>query len=213
MKNLLGLFVLTLFFAQGLFAQVDSSVSMVNYTHDFRFTDGIFMTFDEFKNNAPSIKEYQLIEEKNSYEKGDFKLRITLSDSAGKTRTRIVHKCFGFSRNGVLYFNNGSSGYYRMFIIGALSHILWYAKYSSGAGDLSPGGIYVSSTIHDFKEYLLDFETGKKFLFNYDNFSDFLKAHDEALYKELVNSKKKKTMIHYFLLKYNEKHPIYFPAG
>ncbi len=109
--------------------------------------------------------------------------------------------------------NNGVSGYFRMFLIGALSHYLWYNRATSGVGNLLAGSNYLKSTIHVFKEFVLDFETGETFLFTYRNFKDYLKTHDAELLKELEASKNKRDMIHHFLLKYNEKHPIYFPAN
>jgi hypothetical protein len=54
-------------------------------------------------------------------------------------------------------------------------------------------------------------ETGATFLFTYRNFKDFLKQNDEELLAELEKTKNKRDMIHHFLLKYNEKHPVYFP--
>jgi hypothetical protein len=194
-----------------IFCQPEADIKLVKYTHDFRFTDGIFMSFEEFKNNAPSIRKFEYIENKNSREKGNYTIRYIDTDSTGNSKTRAARRCFGFSRNGVFYFNNGSSGYYRMFIIGALSHILWYTKYTSLYGDYAADGLMIASTVHEFKEYLLDFETGEKFKFTYKKFKDFLKTHDEELLNELEKSKNKREMIHYFLLKYNEKHPIYIP--
>jgi hypothetical protein len=212
MKNIFCVFALCLSGFAGAFAQTDTNTYMAKYSHDFRFEDGIYMSFDEFRNNAPSILEYEFTENKNSREKGNYTIRYVDTDSTGKTKTKAARRCFGFSRKGVFYFNNGSSGYYRMFIIGALSHILWYSKYTSLYGNYAESGLMIGSTIHEFKEYLLDFETGEKFKFTYKNFKDFLKSHDEELLKELEKTKNKRDMIHHFLLKYNEKHPIYFPT-
>ncbi|MEI6854242.1 MAG: hypothetical protein WCL06_15445, partial [Bacteroidota bacterium] len=65
---------------------------------------------------------------------------------------------------------------------------------------------------NELREYVLDFQTGETFVFTYRNFKDFLKTHDEELLKELEKTKNKRDMIHHFLLKYNERHPVYFPA-
>jgi hypothetical protein len=211
MKIFCCVFALCLLRFAGAFAQADTNTYMVKYSRDFRFTDGIYMSFDEFKNNSPSIKDYELIENKNSREEGHYKLKYIVADSTGKNKTKVVRKCFGFSHKGILYFNNRNSGYYRMFIIGALSHILSYYRQDIGFGGYSAGLPVLYGSVHYFTEVLLDFETGEKFMFSYENFTDFLKTHDEEMLAELEGSKNKRELTHKFLLKYNEKHPIYFP--
>jgi hypothetical protein len=212
MKNYCCVFVLCLLCVTSAFSQADTNRTMVKYTRDFKFQDGIFMSFNEFKNNAPSIKKFEAIKDKNSSDESAITLRFTQSDSLGKTTNMVVQNCFGFAKNGVLFFGDGNYGYYRMFIVGALSHIMAYQHNTRYYDDYYSNPSALTFTSNDITEYVLDFETGAKIVFTYRNFKDFLKTHDAELLLELEKSKNKREMIHHFLLKYNEKHPVYFPS-
>jgi len=195
-----------------LHAQNDSA--LVKYTRDFKLKDGIYQTFKEFKNNKPSLPEFEVIKDKIYGEDGSIILRYPCPDSIGSKKTCEIEDCFGFCKNGVLYLSQGYSGYfYRMFIVGALSHFIAFNRYGMPDMYLSPEPLAYVGTTNDYSEFLLDFETGNTIHFNYKDFSDFLKAHDEELYQELQKTKQKRKMIHHFLLKYNDRHPIYFPVN
>jgi hypothetical protein len=212
MKNYICVFAFCLFYAGGIFAQSDTNRNMVKYSRDFKFADGIFMTFNEFKNNAPSVRKFEVIKNKNSDNETDMVLKFTQPDSLGNTKNMVVQKCFGFAKNGVLYFSDDNYGYYRMFIVGALSHFMKYQQ-NTRYDDYNYGNsAMVTWPSSDLREFILDFETGQSIIFNYPNFKDFLKSHDKELLNELEHSKNKREMIHHFLLMYNEKHPIYFPV-
>lgn len=204
--------LLPILMATPLLAQNDSAI--VKYTRDFKLKDGIYQTFKEFKNNKPSLPEFEVIKDKIYGEDGSIILRYPCPDSIGSKKTCEVDECFGFCKNGVLYLSQGYSGYYyRMFIVGALSHFIAFNRYGMPDMYLSPEPLAYVGTTNDYSEFLLDFETGNTIHFNYKDFSDFLKAHDEELYQELQKTKQKRKMIHHFLLKYNERHPIYFPVN
>ncbi len=211
MKNLFCVLAICFLFAVGVFAQTDTSRTMVKYTRDFTFEDGIFMNFTEFKNNAPSVKNFEIIKDKNSFDDGNITLKYTVTDTSGKTGKQRERSCFGFSKNGVLYFSDGNDGFYRMFIVGALSHFMQYQRSNRYVDDYYGDPSMLTWSANDLREYVLDMETGATFLFTFRNFKDFLKTHDEELLKELEKTKNKRDMIHHFLLKYNERHPIYFP--
>lgn len=213
MKGKVLLFGLLILWAvASLRAQTDSTRKMVKYVRGFKFTDGIYLNFNEFKNNSPSVVKCEIIENKDAMMNGSFVLKSYEPDSNGKISNKQISNAFGFCKNGVIYFGNESNGYFRMFIVGALSHFIALQQ-STAADDMYYGyPAFISVSGNDASEYLLDFETGETFLFNYKNFRDFLQKHDTILYNELESLKNKREMIHHYLLKYNEKHPIYFPV-
>jgi hypothetical protein len=211
MKNFYFVFIICLLPVAGLFGQTESDINLVKYSHDFRFTDGIFMSFEEFKNNAPSIRKFEVIKNNYSYDESYMVLKAMQTDSLGNAKNKTVINCFGFAKNGVLYFSEGDNSYFRMFIVGALSHFLHYPQIKLFGDNYYVNSLTATKSVSDLRVYLLDFETGDSFIFNYPNFKDFLKTHDAELLNELEHSKNKRDMIHHFLLKYNEKHPIYFP--
>ncbi|MCK9611942.1 MAG: hypothetical protein PHR81_00935 [Bacteroidales bacterium] len=205
--NILFIFFLPSF----LFSQSD--IPQVKYTREFKFNDGIYQSFKEFKYNNPSLPEFSMSKDNNFIQEGNVILRYPCPDSIGSKRTCVIENCFGFSRNGILYLNQGYPGYYyRMFIVGALSHFIAFNKFGAPDVFATFEPFVFSSGSNDFTEYLLDFETGNTFRFGYTEFSEFLEKHDKELFDELQNTKQKRKMIHHFLLKYNEKHPIYFPV-
>mgnify|MGYP007068279383 CR=1 FL=1 len=211
LRTVLAILIICPLFSR-LSAQNDTT--FVKYSRDFKFNDGIYQSFKEFKNNKPSLPDFEVIKDKIYGEEGSIILRYPCPDSIGSKKTCTLDKCFGYCKNGILYFSQGYTGYfYRMFIVGALSHFMAYNK-DDMQHDLfmSPQPVAYVGPSNDYTEYLLDFNTGTTFLFNYKDFSDFLKAHDEELYQELQKTRQKRKMIHHFLLKYNEKHTISFPV-
>ena len=213
MKKFCYVFVLWFCGFVGVFAQTDTNRNLIRYTRDFKFKDGIFMNFNEFKNNAPSVTQFEVVKEKTSGSETDIYLKYTRPDTSGSKKKKVTEQAFGFSKNGVLYFSDGNYGFYRMFIVGALSHFMQYQANYNTMDNYYGNTAGVSFAANDIREYLLVFETGETFLFTYRNFKDYLKTHDADLLNELEHSKNKRDMIHHFLLKYNEKHPIYFPVN
>jgi hypothetical protein len=213
MKKLTAVLILLIFCVMGAFAQDDSNQNKVKYTKDFKFKDGIFMNFNEFKNNEPSITQFEVVKDKTSGSETDIYLKYNRPDTSGNKKKKVTEQAFGFAKNGVLYFSDGNYGFYRMFIVGALSHFMQYQVSYNNMDSYYGNTAGMSFAANDIREYVLDFETGETFLFTYRNFKDYLKTHDAELLKELEASKNKREMIHHFLLKYNEKHPIYFPVN
>ncbi|HQI69347.1 MAG TPA: hypothetical protein PLT47_01250 [Bacteroidales bacterium] len=205
-------FLFSFFISTFLHAQSDTV--MVKYTRDFKFNDGIFQTFQEFKNNKPSLPEFEVVKDKIYGEEGSVILRYPCPDSIGSKKTCVIDECFGYSKNGILYIYQGYPGYYyRMFMVGALSHFVAFDKYGMHDMYFSPEPLAYVGTSNDYAEYLLDMETGETMHFNYKDFCKFLENHDSELFQELQNTRQKRKMIHHFLLKYNEKHPVYFPVS
>jgi hypothetical protein len=190
------------------------SVPMVKYTQDFKFQDGVFINFGEWKSNRPRLTNFQVVRTNSFGAQDDVELRYSCSDDNGTVNTCIVKNCFAYTKNGALYIAQGYYGYYyRAFIIGSLTHFIAFTGFDARQDYyyIDPNSLLGSE--NDFREYLLDFETGNTFVFSYKTFAAFLKERDTDLYQQLMDSKRKRKMIHHFLLKYNEKHPIYFPAS
>ena len=64
------------------------------------------------------------------------------------------------------------------------------------------------------KQYLIDFENGK--ILEYDvNNAEMLLMKDGELYEEYMRlpRKKRKELIFVYIRKFNEKNPLYLPAG
>lgn len=193
-----------------LCSQTDTVSGGQVYDNDFRFRRGIYMNFEEFRTNKPSVTAFTLVENDGSGRAGGVLLQYSATDTSGKMQNYTVRECFGFSDKGSFYISQGYEGYYyRLFIMGALTHYISFAGYNTPYY-YSPNDpmAYVGSS-PDFAEYLLDFSSGRAFRFTYRDFADFLSKNDPDLYAEMMKNRKRRKMLHFYLLKYNERHRVY----
>lgn len=199
------------------------------YDHDFTFTDGIYLTKDNLKNNCPIDKSQiktnldptdvtffeQLIEGKE----------ISIFDQLGNEQKIPTSKIFGYCNDGSIYINyNGN--FCRLGIVGNICHFLGYKTvyhsptypYYGGYGyGYSPyyygGGMNRQTTTSESQQYFYNFETGEILEYNSSNMEHLLmadpKIHDE--YTDL-SRKKKRDKLFYYMRLYNEKHPLYVPV-
>lgn len=219
----LSLFVLLFgFFYLPMYAQSDSVLvrASMKYSPEFRFKDGIYISYEHFKNNNP-IPFRQILSPKIP----DLSLlvdylanadSILFADNEGKKYRIATSDIWGFSRNGfplILY--NGE--FNRIPILGAISHFVanktfiedrYVDPYSYRYGTM-PRTQVRNTELH---EYLLDFESGKVVEFDEKSVAIMLMRnpvlYDE--YNELSKSKKRK-LKYVYLRKYNELNPIYIP--
>jgi len=210
MKYLLSFFAcITLFCV--VFAQ--ENPQMVKYEKGYVFQDGIYMNFEEFKLNKPSITDFKAT--RNSQFSHQINLEYDCIDpKSGQKKVCVAHNCWGYVQNNNVHIAQGPGGFYfRLQIIGALIHYYAIEMHAMPYYDYNYGYPQYRTARHsEGKEYVIEFQTGKKIEFNYRNFSAFLKEKDTELYDELQKTKKKRKMIYHFMIKYNEKHAIYLPV-
>lgn len=195
-------------------AQTQEGSKLVKYDKNFVFDEGIYMNVNEFRNNSPSITEFNIV--KHSQFNGKTELQFNCFDSvSSRFEICIAQNCWGYTTNNSVYIAQSIDGYFfRLQMIGSLIHFYDMNRYSRSVYDDSFG--YPTTNVQhgtESREFIIDMESGKRIEFNYKNFSAFLKEKDQELYQELESSKKKRKMIYYYLIKYNEKHPIYFPKN
>jgi hypothetical protein len=176
----------------------------------FVFREGIYLSMDEYKGNTPSLA-FAGICDKDGKPVADIDLtrKNYYRDNNGTVQPLLPKDIFGYSRKGIFFIKvvyNGNVYFDRLVVIGNLSHFVCEVAniYSDPYG--------TRSTIV-LMQFMLDYETGKVELFTPEIFEAYLKR-DEALWSEFTvfSKKKKKTMMFLYLRKYNEKHPVYFPA-
>ena len=216
------LFYLIIFVNGGALAQ-NNSVGKIKYTPDFKFKDGIFLSFEQVKTNDP-IPKSKIITT-TEYNDEDFFDRV-LSDkevsfynSLGEKRDVEVRKLWGYSRNGTLYINIGGE-FQRITIVGKICHLVanvtvydniyydpyYYRYYNSYY--YSPRGQNVSS--NELKQFILDFDTGRLVDYTVKNLEVIL-MRDTELYDKYndLRKKKKKQLKFMYIRKYNERNPLY----
>ena len=225
MKEIPILFMLLIICRSILWAQADSS-NMVKYSPDFKFEEGIYLNFEQVKNNDPLPKS-RIISTVN-YNDPDFfdKLleheSIFYYDNIGNKKELKTRQIWGYSRNGFVYIKM-PDGFFRITLIGTVCHFVatettYISTYNSPYTYNSysdPYGMHsTTQPTTEMRQYILDFNTGRVMDYTEEAldviFMEDSKIHDE--YSSL-NKKKRKQMKFYYMRKYNEANPLFFPKN
>lgn len=217
--------IFLILFAMSAFSQ-DTPEGMIKYTAEFRFKDGIYSNFNMVKNNFPISKSRIVTDvgmnDRDFYEKITEKKHIVFYDDYGVQQDLKSANIWGYARNGVLYANLGN-GFHRISFMGSICHFVanittynqgyydpYYNQGYSNRYYRSPASNYTST---ELRQYLIDFETGKLYDFVVASV-EVLLMKDPLLYDEYIalRRKKKKQFKFVYIRKYNEAHPLYFPA-
>ena len=194
---------------------LQSQGNFVKYTFDFEFEEGLYQTFDEFKNNSPSIKSYIIVKKNDAFleqfqEKVSVK-RVEYIDSDRKQRSLSRKEVWGVCSDGKVYILINRS-FQRIDKIGSMIYFTAQLEpeYVAGSARSGPGTVTGVSTVG----CLLDFQTGEILSYSYKDFLTVLER-DGELYNEFISIKGKKKRKHKmfsYMRKYNERNPIFFPS-
>ncbi len=223
MKHTVILAINLLAFCPLIYGQTDTG--LVKYNPEFKFNEGIFLNFEQVRNNQPVAKSRILadvgFDDPHFYDRVLEDKKISFYDNYGVKQEISTRNIWGYSRNGVLYINI-NAGYYRITIVGAICHFVAnlttysndyytspYPYYNYGY----PYGRQASHPTTEMRQYLLDFSTGR--IMEYDIASvEVLLMKDPELYDEFMalRNKKKKQLKFLYIRKFNERNPLYFPV-
>ena len=194
-----------------MFSQTDS----VQYSRDYEFREGIYLTVEQFKADAPVTKQfivtsipkgeldffYQLTEQK----------KITYTDKEGKEQTVQTSAIWGYCQNRSVYINMNNE-FNKLNVIGAICHFTASVRTTVGYRDPMSYSYGINNTVDEIRQFVLDTKTNKVYDFDVRNMEMLLKS-DPGLYNQFIMLKKrnKANSIFVYLRKYNEKHPLYFP--
>jgi hypothetical protein len=241
--------IIKIFFLISLFSQYSPFVGvygqdkegMVKYTPEFRFTDGIYLNFEQVKINSP-IPKAKLLTSVDYNDREFFKKilemdKIYFYDNMGIRQEVAKNSIWGYTRNGVLYVQI-QEGFNRITFVGSICHFVadittydsryynspygYYDPYYSPYGYsnyYNPYSPYYSPyrqsnmSRNELKQYIIDFESGKVLEFDVEN-TELLLMKDNQLYEEYVQlpRKKKKELMFVYIRKFNEKNPLYIPV-
>lgn len=198
-------------------AQSDS----VTYKPGFKFQDGIYLNFNEFKTNSPSITNYSVVTQsgKKWFKATDTeKIRtITYFDEFGTAKSLHLGGFWGACADGQPYaYADGQ--FNKLEKIGYIIYLVVYSTENITERTYSYTGQYQEKTTGtenvEYK-YLIDFRTGQDYEFMISNFQLLLEA-DPELYDEFKGLKgrnmKEHQMLNY-IDKFNERHPIKLPVN
>lgn len=225
------LFFILLIWCPLMMAQEGEERAMVEYSPDFKFTDGLFANFESVKENNP-IPPARIVTDEDMFDRAFYEKitalkEIVIYDENGVKKVMKTKAIWGYSRNGILYINVGSA-FHRISFVGSICHFVatvttynpnYYDPYYYNPYNYNPyynrysmPQSNVGST--DLRQYLFDFENGD--VMEYDTESvEVLLMKDPELADEYhaLRNRKKKQMKFVFIRRFNEKHPLYFPAN
>ena len=226
-KNTCLLTILLLITGTYLFAQTDS-VKLVKYTPDFKFAEGIYLTFEQMANNQP-IPKTRIVSNQNSeaidfFDKVFEDDKLVLFDENGMKREYVKNEVWGYCKLGAIYINYSES-FNRIPVVGKVAHFVAnelvesYGGYDPYYRNLDPYAYgynqnRYATTSKELRQFLLDFETGQVLDYNRESLKVIL-MRDPELYEEYNNlsRRKQKKMVFYFLRKYNERNPLMVPVN
>ena len=183
--------------SSSLFAQ---EKQLVTYVTDFPFQEGIYMSFDEFKNNSPSIQAK--IERQGS--------SLFVYDDSLEQMIRVnPDKVWGYSQSGNVYISYDEA-YWRFLNIGALTH--FSAIVVSTFQTIDAFGFPVEQRSKSMKQLFLDFENGKIYPLEYKALVPYIENEPilNQRFKKMKRNKDRELIV--VLKAYNELYPIQFPV-
>ena len=207
-----AIYILFLFVAILHSTRLLSQQELTQYTSDFRFHDGIYKSFEEFKRNDPSVKEQAIISENPEVQIliGNFATmqKISYYDEMGISHKLDRGEVWGYCSDGAIYvlLNNN---FHRLSKIGAIIH------FTESHNTFYYSRSYPVSAINRpvrLVQYMIDFNTGELLSYDLENFMLLLQA-DQQLYAEfnsIKGKKKKEKQMFIYLNKFNLRNPINF---
>jgi hypothetical protein len=140
------LFFLTFYICNTISVNSQETDSLKRYTSDFKFKDGIFLNFEQVKNNNPISKAKLLTSA--DYNDRDFFNKVLESgkiyfyDEIGVRQEIDKSNLWGYARNGVLYIQVQET-FNRITFVGSISHFVAdVTTYDSRYNGYSPYGYY-----------------------------------------------------------------------
>lgn len=200
-------------------AQTETSRDSI-YTNelDFNLNDGVYMLWEDFILNKPSIKFHQL-RTKGGKRVSEFRpleqeYVVQIGDSAINLNPQEI---FGFTDNGTFYIqfeHDGNTYFGRTVNPGRLwqfaAMVITYQRTLS-YNPYFPGD-YRNIPSKDLKQLILDYKTGEVYPANSKVLIPIL-AKDPKIASLLDKTpkRKRKKRLFYFLRKFNENNPVSFP--
>lgn len=205
------LVLLLSFFTLRAYAQEDST--LIRYQGGFDFREGIYFTFDQFRNNRPAVALKDLLTDQGQHV-ADLKQsngKLMYVDSSGAKKRIDMDRVWGFCNKDVVYVRAGD-GFNRIGMMGSIAHVMFDATYHNWGGYYGYG--YGGSTYTVEEQRLLDMGSGAFLpvsaagIYAVIQQDAILRDEFDALPKK---EKKSDEVVFRFMRRYNDRHPLYFP--
>lgn len=208
------------------FSQSDS-IKYIQYTPDFKFDEGLYLDFEQVKNNHPIPKNRIItnldITRIDFFDQLLKNESIFIYDDNGIEIELEVIDLWGFCKSGVLFINYNDE-FRRIPVVGSICHFVSnYKVVNSARSDIynpytyyDPFSYYPprqqSYVTKEMRQYILDWESGSIYPYNYKSLKIIL-MNDPELYEEYnaLRKRKQKQLVFFFMRKYNERNPLMIP--
>ncbi|NOY37547.1 MAG: hypothetical protein GXO83_08220 [Chlorobi bacterium] len=198
---------------------------------NFKFRNGIFLDFNQVKNNNPVPKARILTtvsyNDREFFDKVFEQEVISYFDDFGLRKQVKKENIWGYAKNGILYIQLDNN-FSRISIVGGICHFVGmittydtryvdpYYRFNYPYYYRAYPGYYPTETYTktEMRQFILDFETGKVMEYNTQSIEMAL-MRDPQLYDEYVRlrNKKKKQLKFLYIRKFNERNPVYLPVN
>ncbi|HQV39433.1 MAG: hypothetical protein IPO60_16965 [Flavobacteriales bacterium] len=183
----------------------------VRYSGGFVFHDGIYLDFQAFRNNAPSVPMAALTtaQDQRVTDLASTNGKLFYTDSAGQSTRLDLDRTWGFCDKGIVYVRAGND-FSRIGLMGTLAHLVFDATYHNFDPYMYNGG----STYTVEEQRFLNMETGAFLtvtaggIYQAISRDAILKEDFDALSRKQRN---KPETVFLFMRRYNDRHPLYFP--
>lgn len=192
-------------------AQDDTLLHWHEYHPGFGLNEGVYADFQAFRLNRPTVPKEKL--RHDGIPVTDIRRavsKLTWQPDTGGVQTIRKERLWGFCQNDAVYIAAGN-GFYRLGMMGSLSHLLYELSYRDWDPYMYPYG-GVTRTI--LAQQLLHMDTGEFLPFNAAGMDRALQS-DPVLLEEFralpKKQRNKDEVVFRFLRMYNERHPLRFP--
>lgn len=207
------------------YAQEESDT--IEYNFGFLFNDGIYLDFNNFRNNKP-LDFFRFIYpsfiDDNFFQKLDSVPEIIFTDDLGISIKKSKFQIWGYCKNGKPYvFYNGKANLIPF--VGSISHFVssvkvMYNNFYDPFYDpfyypyYSPTSMNRSYQSEELRHYIIDMETGKILEYNLSNIEEIFKR-EPKIYNEFskLSKRKKNKQMFYYIRLYNELRPLRIPKN
>ncbi len=191
-------------------AQEDSLLQWQEYRAGFGLNEGVYANFQAFRMNRPTVPKEKL--RHDGIPVTDIRRtvsKLTWQPDTGGLQTIRKERLWGFCQSDAVYIAAGN-GFYRLGMMGSLSHLLYELSYRDWDPYMYPYG-GVTRTI--LAQQMLNMDTGEFLPFNAAGMDRALQ-NDPVLLEEFralpKKQRNKDEVVFRFLRMYNERHPLRF---
>ncbi len=200
-----------------IFAQ--EQTDSVKYSIDFRFTDGLFLNFNQVISN--SAIPYKNIISQDNYSSESFITKVLSAPSfklfnKGEKVEILSKNVWGYSLNGILHIQSNGQ-FYRVPSVGSISFFVANieVEYQSNIDPWSSNYYNMHDrtyTTTELQKFLLNFSDGSLYEYSIKNIEKLISS-DTELFNEFTSLKKRKRkqMAFIYIRRFNENNPLYFP--